>query len=421
MQISLGFPRVSTGIIAKKVVVSTLRHVRMTIMDNGVEKTIIYDFSNLKDGYRYRFEGHDYLHSASWGRNIFSVAFKNIYIGRRSSYDIRNADRVTFVYLAEGEREIEDYYRIIEKPIKPMPGDEFAVRIRPRLTFIAHHFIRCLNPSLPSLMSIETDIAQGVPPRSQNEGSQNESSANEIQQHNRFDNTCNYFRAAIGFVWREMERHVEHSNTPAPVTTLDELIAMIDGLEQSLMRQSAHKELVSHLLGEPREDSDVLHFYLDHDVDVWNERFRRREIWIGGDLVHTATDAAELFAVRIDHFVEAVNSSKRRLAYTDNTVYLDHYGLPESDATLQSANLIDQDNNSYPMTVDSDTLMCSVTVPASVSSVSYEVSASQSGAVVTLPDSYSLRSGLNDLYSTQVVSADQTLTLKYKMMVTRES
>lgn len=358
----ISFATEPTEIVVKKVIVISEKRVKLKVVPKGETepKVIEFNFENMKDGYRYIFNGHDYLNEAHshWLGDTVYLGFNVWTDGSPLAHFTEDITSSILHYTAADEAATDEAAGFIHKPIVNVSGHDFAVMMRSRITFTAHHFIRSLPVSLGNLLSKLTDIE--IPMRSV--------SPVEIAAQRRYDTTCNFFRSQIGFLWREVLRHVNHPSGTgqAPVKTQEELISLLESLERSVMGQTAHKELHSHATGAVREDAHVLHFYVDHDENVWNERFQARQIWSAEEKVYDVnahheivsgevneSAVSEFFDIVVSQFMNAVQSPYRDLGYTLNTLHISEF-LPITtnpsltNASLESLIIKDSDDNIVP-------------------------------------------------------------------------
>lgn len=321
----------------KKVTVTQSKRVVFKI--DGRSRTLEHRFNNVLDRHSYRFgDGVDYIESASRQGDIVTAHYR-LYAGAQQTAVYTDFTTLPiFHYVAPGETAALDALgNDVVEVVPTFDNVLLAKQIRTRLTFAAHHFMRSLPPAVtPRLFSRHGDLMRD----------QSNASSAELIEIKRYDNTCNYFRGLIGFMWRECGRLIDRAKTPpvgdAPVKTMAQLEALVDVLETSLMGQPAHLEHGSHAAGGRTNDPHVLHWLADHDQSAWSSKFTERQMWSAypdasaaelvydikaqhtneSGVVDTTALASEESKIYITSFREAALSGARELGFSDTSIYI---------------------------------------------------------------------------------------------------
>lgn len=321
----------------KKVTVTQSKRVVFKI--DGRTRPLEHRFNNLLDRHSYRFgDGVDYIESASRQGDIITAHYR-LYAGAQQTAVYTDFTTLPiFHYVAPGETAALDGVRSdIVEVVPTFDNVLMAKQIRIRLTFAAHHFLRSVpSAATPRLFSRHDGLMR----------QQANISGLELTENKRYDNTCNYFRGLIGFIWRECGRFIDRAKTPpvgsAPVKTMEQLEALVDTLESGLMGQPAHLEHGTHAAGGRMIDPHVFHWLADHDQAAWSAKFDDCEMWSAdpeaglaelvydikaqhtndAGVVDTTALASEEAAIYITAFKEAALSSERVLGFSDTSIYV---------------------------------------------------------------------------------------------------
>ena len=295
----------------KKVIITQAKRVVFKL--DGRTRILEHRFNNLLNNHSYRFgPSTEYIESATRRGDVITAHY-NLFAGQgqTSVYTDFTALPI-YHYVGSGETAALDTIGNDVVEVVPTHDDALlAKQMLPRLTFMAHHFIRGL-PSVTAtrMFSRFSGVAGHIP----------NPSTNEQTEIRRYDNTCNYYRYMIGFLWRECNRHINRAKTPpegtAPVKTATELERLVDAFEARLTGQTAHLEHASHAVGARREDSHFIFRWLSkHDEAAWTTKFRGHEIWLA-DLDGTATELVHDFEGVANNINEDESVNQARL-YAD--------------------------------------------------------------------------------------------------------
>ena len=242
--------------------------IKCEIERNGERAGVAFNFANMVRGITYTFED-DLIYSA---KRELSGDLLNIYFNmggtpRPPDGTIDAPEQVSFYYLADGESRTEiTTSRRIAVPSET--ASELYAEGQPRLTLTARHFVRSLPSSVPGLISrAPSDILADLDARN----------ALQLQAGTRFDNTANYFRGLIGFAWREIKNL---NKGTASTKSVDRLRRIVETLETEVMGKPSHHAIDWRRSDFDRESDFVLHFFVEHDVDAWREKFAARTLWL---------------------------------------------------------------------------------------------------------------------------------------------
>lgn len=322
--------------VVKKVIIKN--EFRILVKLDGETNLKEFATNYMQRDHIYRLgESQPHVASCSWARAIRSVHF-SIYGGPHQNSTYKDFTTPIFHYVAAGETAVIDPGTPDVIQLVPIPNAAFkAQQFQARLTFVSHHFVRSLPPGVtPRLLSRHHDFTRTMA---------NISTAEATENH-RYDNSCNYFRALIGFLWRDCQRFIDRAKTvpegAEPVKTISQIETLVESLEHAVMRQPVHAEHRSHAVGHPRDDMFVYHWLADHDESVWTDKFDNKQIWLADedtnptelvydikaqhtddqDTVDTAALASEEAAILVHGFNQAFSSPNRDMGYTDRTIYL---------------------------------------------------------------------------------------------------
>ena len=296
------------GPVLKKmsiVIAGDAPQIKCEIERDGERAGVAFNFANMVRGIQYTF-GDDLIYSA---KRDLTGDLLNIYFNmggtpRPPDRTIDAPEQVSFYYLADGESRTEiTTSRRIAVPSET--ASELHAEGRPRLTLTARYFVRSLPSSVPGLISrAPSDILTDLDARN----------ALQLQAGTRFDNTANYFRGLIGFAWREIKNL---NKGTASTKTVDQLRRIVETLETEVMDKPSHHAIDWRRSDFDRESDFVLHFFAEHDVDAWREKFAARTLWISDNGYRPAKEVYDVDAQHEDGEEDAARQEFASLLTTE--------------------------------------------------------------------------------------------------------
>ena len=318
-----------------------------------------------------------------------------------------------FRYLAPGETATEE--PIDAEFVYTETGAFYAKRVKPLLTQLARTFANNFNHSLPHLRGRSRNICHDL----------KQSEQHERDELRRYDNTANYWKTLLGYMWKKVE-------------------AFENGL---IVLTSEDKQQINSIIDTAQTQiGSTDNFYSDHDVGEWHRLHNdERKIYMcdencspdelihdinaqhmevpegGGDPVLNENNAEGTFANYSVTQFKACHSGTHRDRITLHqqipTVLTPN---PQDDTTLISFVVKDQNGVVLPFTTpftSDNSNPIAITTPATTS-ITIEVIPTYSGTTVTLPASFATPI-LHNFFTVTVTAADGTTTKDYVVMVTR--
>lgn len=302
-------------------------------------RTYHLDFSNMIEGYDYTFPVNGFLsgivsgfetdgHVESNHRNVTRIGMKLLYGNAPRQIILPDSGAYPrFVYAAQGQNRVAD---TPDETVIVVPAEtaaEFAADAQPRLTHLAKQFSRDFSQAWGVLMSSKEDFHElDATDTQQNEG------------NSRLHNTANYFRALIGYIWREAKKH---RDAVTPVADVDVQIRTLRGVLE---------ELEHHVIGTyiERLDGDshleksydyAETFFHKHDHTAWkNEVFNVRKIRLATSRYAPGEIVFDGDAANSDPILDA-EAAKAELKTIITTEFTDVWRMDETALVRQAKQL----------------------------------------------------------------------------------
>ena len=397
--------------VIKKIIVDS-KSVRIKRIIDGsphVLRFSIDDSVPVTSGYFYHyFRSDSNIYKVSNRTHLLTITANGSDLNPASLHDQQR-----YRYLAPGETETEE--PIDAEFVYTETGPFYARRVKRLLTDLARKFADNFNHSLPHLRGRSRNICHDLKTSEQH----------EREELNRYDNTANYWKTLLGYMWKK-----------------------VDDFENALsVLTSEEKQQIDSIINTVNPQVHQTHdFYSDHDQDEWHRIHNdERKIYMcdencapdelihdinaqhmevpegGGDPVLNESNAEGEFANYSVTQFKACHSGRYR-GYINKhenipTVLTPN---PPDDATLTSFIVKDQNGVVLPFTTPftpETSNPIAITTPATTS-ITIEVIPTYSGTTVTLPTSFATPI-LHNFFTVTVTAADGTTTKDYVVMVTR--